>query len=344
MEHLWWVAYSFPRTGVVAPASRIDGGGESTGARRPHRRRATRHSGSDCSQKIDMPASPSGDVEFTVEDGPTITVDPPDDGGGTTGVTSGDGEILYANTEDDTDLLLKDADLGFLESFSVVRDVSATHTFEYEIGAPSGYSLDVNEDGVAAVLDESDVPIMLIDGVATVDANGSEVPTEVSVADSTLIVTVDPDPSTIYPIVVHREFGYTQNPAEILFCAHPTHWRICLKAKRDAEIAEATAKARYPQNSLQDGRGDAFRHCYWNVRMVQSVGAEHAYGFATRHEWGKSGLSKDMDLRNNKIGRYVGVMVEPYFDSNYIGMLTCERKSHHSGLWIIVNEQIVLST
>lgn len=61
---------------------------------------------------------------------------------------------------------------------------------------------------------------------------------------------------------------------------------------------------------LHLGPADAFRHCFWNCRMAQELGAAAAERFATAHE--NSGPSPiphddDMDLHNNFVGRSLGV-------------------------------------
>lgn len=81
----------------------------------------------------------------------------------------------------------------------------------------------------------------------------------------------------------------------------------CAKAKSAADIALARAKYHFPANSLHNGKGDAFRHCYWSARMTIAMGVKEAKGFGDRHEATSTDMrEKDMDLRNNLIGRSVG--------------------------------------
>lgn len=81
----------------------------------------------------------------------------------------------------------------------------------------------------------------------------------------------------------------------------------CNRAAKDANAASAEAAKRYPK-SLHNGRGDAFRHCYWNARMVHSIGRAGAVKVSTNHESVGRGPAKEvkMDKANNKTGWAVG--------------------------------------
>ena len=69
----------------------------------------------------------------------------------------------------------------------------------------------------------------------------------------------------------------------------------------------AEAKKLFP-TSLHNGKGDAFRHCYWNARMTIDLGSKIAEVIATNHEDAAPGPAKErkMDLANNATGRKVG--------------------------------------
>jgi hypothetical protein len=86
-------------------------------------------------------------------------------------------------------------------------------------------------------------------------------------------------------------------------------------AARDAEgWALGTAQALFPAASLEDGQGDAFRHCAWNGAITQRVGSERAERVTTRHEVldprrqndMRGYLTMGMDLANNASGRAIG--------------------------------------
>lgn len=76
--------------------------------------------------------------------------------------------------------------------------------------------------------------------------------------------------------------------------------------------AFAESEDRYPGTTPRagnDGHQDAFRHAYWNARLVREFGAEFARKFATAHE-GLPGNPADreaMDLYNNEVGRRIAI-------------------------------------
>lgn len=83
----------------------------------------------------------------------------------------------------------------------------------------------------------------------------------------------------------------------------------CAKAKTDADNAAAAAREHYAANTLHNGIGDAFRHCYWNALMTLSVGRSNAKKIADLHEDNNPTgplAEREMDLKNNEIGRQVG--------------------------------------
>lgn len=81
----------------------------------------------------------------------------------------------------------------------------------------------------------------------------------------------------------------------------------CNRAAKDANNASASAKKLFPK-SLHNGRGDAYRHCYWNALMTISIGENGAMKIASNHEAVRNGPAREkkMDLANNKTGRSVG--------------------------------------
>ena len=83
----------------------------------------------------------------------------------------------------------------------------------------------------------------------------------------------------------------------------------CAKGKTDADKALLVARENYPANTLHNGIGDAFRHCFWNALMTLSVGRTSAKKIADLHEdVNTTGPEAEriMDLKNNEIGRQAG--------------------------------------
>lgn len=94
------------------------------------------------------------------------------------------------------------------------------------------------------------------------------------------------------------------NSQEVALCAkHPVR---CSKARLDASTASKQAESYY-RSGLHNGNGDAFRHAYWNVLMVKSIGLGPAADFANAHEYGAKNqprIEQTMDLHNNHLGRH----------------------------------------
>lgn len=130
------------------------------------------------------------------------------------------------------------------------------------------------------------------------------------------------------------------NEAEWNYCRVPSHTSLCNKASKHADTALAEAKNRWP-SSLHNGKGDAFRHCYWNARMTIDFGKGTAKGFADRHEQNpdQPAIEKKMDLFNNNVGREVGEASSSYVDA----VERCSYKLRHHRLRIIKNGQLVRS-
>lgn len=130
------------------------------------------------------------------------------------------------------------------------------------------------------------------------------------------------------------------NEAEWRYCRVPSHASLCNKASKHADAALAEAQRRWP-SSLHNGKGDAFRHCYWNARMARDFGKGTAKGFADRHEQNpdQPAIEKKMDLFNNNVGRDVGEASSSYSDAAE----RCSYKLRHHRLRIIKNGQLVRS-
>ncbi|MDC8004674.1 hypothetical protein POV27_11485 [Aureisphaera galaxeae] len=58
-------------------------------------------------------------------------------------------------------------------------------------------------------------------------------------------------------------------------------------------------------SGLDDGKGDAFRHAFWNALGTAEFGGNMMKLFADAHEWMQSGLDVDMDNFNNEKGRLI---------------------------------------
>lgn len=112
--------------------------------------------------------------------------------------------------------------------------------------------------------------------------------------------------------VAVASYGYTcpggLSSAEFSYCVTPGNALSCLRVKEAADDALRQAQEKFPGSaSLNSGKGDAFRHCYWSARMTMDLGSEAAQGFGNRYESEtREGPEKRMDLVNNATGRSVG--------------------------------------
>lgn len=108
--------------------------------------------------------------------------------------------------------------------------------------------------------------------------------------------------------------GYFPSVTELGWCVIPWNVANCFKAQGHADAAELAAQNMFPANSLHNGKGDAFRHCYWNARMTIELGAGNAKSIADNHENGSDGpaAEKSMDLANNASGRSIGASAGTY--------------------------------
>ena len=76
----------------------------------------------------------------------------------------------------------------------------------------------------------------------------------------------------------------------------------------NAQLATWKSEELYP-NSIYNGKGDAFRHAYWNALNVIDLGLALTEALTSAHEekpptYPYNYKEKEMDLYNNQIGRY----------------------------------------
>ncbi|KAJ3037840.1 hypothetical protein HK097_003367 [Rhizophlyctis rosea] len=109
------------------------------------------------------------------------------------------------------------------------------------------------------------------------------------------------------PAAALEKRAYYTDIGEIWGCVWAVGPIDCKRAKTAASKATKAAEQLFP-TSLHNGKGDAFRHCYWNALMVHYIGAGQAKEVADAHEnKGKQPKKeKEMDLYNNSKGRTIG--------------------------------------
>lgn len=80
------------------------------------------------------------------------------------------------------------------------------------------------------------------------------------------------------------------------------HPKLALYANNLSDIAKKEARARYPQNELLDGEGDAFRHFVWAAMLTHTIGDTMARTVLNNHEPPGFSKSTQMDHFNNNKG------------------------------------------
>jgi len=102
--------------------------------------------------------------------------------------------------------------------------------------------------------------------------------------------------------------GQYLTPAEKWFLI--THPFKISTIKKNVDKALAEARKKFSGAGQHNGRGDAFRHCYWSALLARDIGKSGAKDFTTAHEGysGNPSGEREMDLHNNGIGISIGQM------------------------------------
>jgi len=102
----------------------------------------------------------------------------------------------------------------------------------------------------------------------------------------------------------YDQYGRLSDAERSFIWSHPF---AAMDFREAADKALNQAAATYPRETLHNGTGDAFRHCYWNALMTREQGADLAREFANAHETGGGpAIEGRMDLHNNAVGRRIG--------------------------------------
>ncbi len=166
--------------------------------------------------------------------------------GGTEGVADGQG-VLFANTQADTDTVLKSSLFG-VEATAVLRSVASPESLYYRVGMPSGARLIASADGWGAEVVDEGVAIAMVKPPAASDAEGTAVPVSMSVSDGdTLVVSVSHSGSFRYPIEVDPELsGYWQEWSNVV----PGNWEFHEWIGYKYEIAGAELRMKHEPGSF----------------------------------------------------------------------------------------------
>jgi hypothetical protein len=113
----------------------------------------------------------------------------------------GDSVAFLPNVAEDTDLALVPSPTG-LETFTQLRSGDSPLSQTFELGLPSGASLQSTEDGGAAVLREDGEVLASVSAPNAIDATGADVPVGLEVSGSTFSLVVAPGGPVEFPILV----------------------------------------------------------------------------------------------------------------------------------------------
>ena len=85
-------------------------------------------------------------------------------------------------------------------------------------------------------------------------------------------------------------------------------WKHPFLAMKIKENREKAFRATSHFDGIEDGYGDAIRHCYWCALNQVSAGlnSPNAKKFGDSHEDIPNNNAKAMDLHNNSVGYYLG--------------------------------------
>jgi YD repeat-containing protein len=117
--------------------------------------------------------------------------------------------VLYANTQTDTDTVVKPTTLGF-EVDTLLRSTRSPQRLSFRVGMPGGARL-VHAKGGSGAVDvvKEGVTIAAIPAPAARDAAGTPVPVSMNVSGNTLTLTVDHRAgSYLYPVAVDPELEF----------------------------------------------------------------------------------------------------------------------------------------
>ncbi|MEF9907136.1 DNRLRE domain-containing protein [Streptomyces sp. P9-A2] len=254
------------------------------------------------------------------------------------------GLVIYPNTQQDADTVAVRNSTSAVEVFHLLRSPNAPQSFTYTANIQPGHEITAVSENTLMISDAEGDATAFISAPLALDAKGETVPVSMRLSGNDIIVSLAPAPgqTVTFPVLLDPGAGYGDlTPAERSYCR--TNAYDCNKARKDADKAFGEAAKRYPRASLYQGTGDAFRHCYWNARMEINIDHETAYEVATRHESESRGVDKEMDLRNNKIGRKIGRDYRGKSKSNHKARDKCISYVKNGKLWIIKSKKLVKS-
>ncbi|MGW0703451.1 DNRLRE domain-containing protein [Streptomyces sp. NPDC002867] len=292
---------------------------------------------------VELPGTAGQEIVGTSADGTTQTAVTMPAGAAATAGLSETGVIVYPNTQTDADTLAIRTSQNAVETFHLLRSASAAKSYAYSLQLRPGQTATQGADNVIIVSDELGNLTFITAPIAR-DAKGVEIPVKLTLSGTEVTASLAPaaGQELAYPVLMDPGFGYgSATPSERSYC----FWNPidCTAAYDAANKAFKQAQDWYPDSTLFQGTGDSFRHCYWNARMEIRLSTTDAYEFATRHESTSSGVDKQMDLKNNAIGREIGRKRTGQNSAGTRARDDCRSAQRNGKLWIIKSGRLVRS-
>ncbi|MFE9849509.1 DNRLRE domain-containing protein [Streptomyces sp. NPDC005576] len=295
----------------------------------------------------ELPPSSVGSLTGNSADGAAQTLIDLPVASSTTAELSETGLVIYANTQTDADTVAVRGSASQVELFHLLRSAAAPKTFVYSVDLQPGQEMSAVAGNTLMVADANSDLATFLSAPVAVDAKGATVPVTMEADGADVKVSLAPanGQTLAYPVLLDPSgSSYTVTPAERSYC----FWNPydCAKAREMAGTALKYAQDLYPDKTLFQGTGDAFRHCYWNALMEVFVDHETAFEVATRHESQSKGVDKEMDLRNNKKGREIGRYYKAHYSKAEAWKKTrssCKSHVTKGKLWIIKSGRLVKS-
>ena len=254
-------------------------------------------------QKIVVPEKDSSKVEIISGDLKVNISLPKTDKVNNKGEILKQGIVSYTGESNFSNIVQVNND-NSIRMMTIIDNPLAPKEYEYKLDLSLGSKIELSQEGGALVKNKEGEIILKVSKPWAKDAEGKEVKTYYKVKGVSLIQVIEHSKElNIYPIIADPTWS------EIQYCALPWNTYACSLAS--GSIATEARNVAEDVNrrfgwSLVNGGADAVRHCYWSGRMVQRIGASHAYEIGTRHESESSEPYKSMDLHNNAVGRVIG--------------------------------------
>ncbi|MEU4268207.1 DNRLRE domain-containing protein [Streptomyces sp. NPDC026092] len=292
---------------------------------------------------VELPATADASIVGTGVNGDSQTVLNMPDGNPAPAELSESGLIVYPNTQTDADTLAIRTAVNSVETFHLLRSPAAPQSFSYKLDLQPGQTaIETGANGVL-ISDETN-NVTLISAPAALDAKGQSIPVSLELTGDTITVALNPaaGQAVSYPVLLDPSYWTNyMTGSEKWYCL--TNPIDCTWVKSSATVALEQAEKWYARSTLYQGIGDAFRHCYWNARMEIRLSTDDTYEFATRHESDSSGKDREMDMKNNSVGRGIGRSKTGQQNAVTKARDACRAAQRNGSLWILRSGSLVKS-